>query len=62
MVNYKYDASDRHINLSSASDCTAIFSTLLCFLLEQQEYSHTFGSVPHRVYVGHSLMCTALDS
>lgn len=62
MVNYRNDASDRNINLSAASDCTAVFSTLPCLLLEQQEHGHTFDSVPHRVYVGHSLMCTALDS
>lgn len=62
MVNYENDASDRDINLSTASDCIAVFSTLLCLLLEQQEHSHTFDSVPHRAYVGHSPMCTALDS
>lgn len=62
MVNYENDASDRDINLSTASDCIAVFGTLLCLLLEQQEHSHTFDSVPHRAYVGHSPMCTALDS
>lgn len=35
MVNYKNYASDRDINLSSASDCIAVFSTLLCLLSEQ---------------------------